>query len=49
MRIAVEENLLVHLGYRPGNFITRDGLLVTVWPGERVDEKLSRKINDIFV
>ena len=49
MRIAVEENLLIHLGYRPGNFITRRSVLVTVWPGEKVDEKLSRKINAIFI
>jgi uncharacterized membrane protein len=49
IRIAVEENLLLHLGYRPGNFITRGGLLVTVWPGERVDERLSEKINAIFI
>jgi len=49
IRIAVEENLLVHLGYRPGNFITRGSALVTVWPGERVDEGLSEKINAIFI
>ena len=49
MRIAVEENLLIHLGYRPGNFITRGSVLVTVWPGEKVDETLSRKINAIFI
>jgi uncharacterized membrane protein len=49
MRIAVEENLLIHLGYRPGHFITRGGVLVTVWPGERVDETLSEKINAIFI
>jgi uncharacterized membrane protein len=49
MRIAVEENLLIHLGYRPGNFITRGSVLVTVWPGERVDEGLSEKINAIFI
>ncbi len=49
MRIAVEENLLIHLGYRPGNFITRGSVLVTVWPGERVDEKFSKRINAIFI
>jgi uncharacterized membrane protein len=49
MRIAVEENLLIHLGYRPGNFITRGSVLVTVWPGERVDEGLSEKINAVFI
>ena len=49
MQIAVEENLLIHLGYRPGNFITRGSVLVTVWPGEKVDETLSGKINAIFI
>jgi uncharacterized membrane protein len=49
MRIAVEEDLLIHLGYHPGNFITRGSVLVTVWPGDKVDETLSRKINAIFI
>ena len=49
MRIAVEENLLIHLGYHPGNFITRGSVLVTVWPGDKVDETLSEKINTIFI
>ena len=49
MRIAVEEKLLIHLGYHPGNFITRGSVLVTVWPGDRVDETLSGKINAIFI
>jgi uncharacterized membrane protein len=49
MRIAVEENLLIHLGYRPGDFITQGSFLVTVWPGEKVDDRLSKKINTIFI
>jgi uncharacterized membrane protein len=49
MQIAVEENLLIHLDYRPGNFITRGSVLVTVWPGDKVDGNLSTKINAIFI
>ncbi len=49
MGIAVEADLLVHLGYRPGNFITRGSVLVTVWPGEKVDPELAEKINAIFI
>ncbi|MFZ0242733.1 MAG: DUF2254 domain-containing protein [Desulfobacterales bacterium] len=49
MDIAVNQNLLIHLGYRPGDFITRNGILVTIWPGAAVDEKLSKKINAIFI
>jgi len=30
MRIAVEADLLVHLGHRPGDFVTQGGTLVTV-------------------
>ena len=37
MRIAVEENLLIYLDYRPGDFITQGSFLVTVWPGEKVE------------
>ena len=49
LRIAVEEDLLIHLAYRPGNFITQGNILVTIWPGEKVDEELSGKINAIFI
>jgi uncharacterized membrane protein len=49
LRIAVEKDLLIHLGIRPGNFITRGNILVTVWPGEKVDQRLSKKINAIFI
>jgi len=49
IRIASEEDLLIHLGYRPGNFITRGNTLVTVWPGDKVDQKLSKKINAIII
>ena len=49
MQIAVEENLLIHLGYRPGDFITQNNVLVTVWPGNQVDHGLSEKINAVFI
>lgn len=49
MQIAVEKDLLIHLGFRPGDFITRGSILVTVWPGRRVDNALSSNINAIFI
>jgi uncharacterized membrane protein len=49
MRMAVESDLLVHLGHRPGDFITQGGALVTVWPGEKIDERLEKKFNTIFI
>lgn len=47
--LAVERNLLIHLDYRPGNFITQGNALVTVWPGTEVDDGLTRKINELFI
>lgn len=49
LAIAIEYDLLIHLGYRPGNFITRGSDLVTVWPGHKVDERLSEQINCLFI
>lgn len=49
MKIALAEDLLIHIGYRPGDFVTQRSTLVTVWPGERIDEPLKKKINAIFI
>ncbi len=49
MSIAFKENLLIYLGYRPSDFITTGSVIVTVWPGTRVNDKLSDKINDVFI
>ena len=49
MDIAVEENLLLYLGHRPGNFITKGDVLVTVWPGSKVNSTLSDAINGVFI
>jgi len=47
--VATEENLLIYLGYRPGDFITKGSALVTVWPGTKVNDKLSDMINAVFI
>ncbi len=49
MGIALENSLIIHVAYRPGDFITRGSTLVTVRPGRLVDESLSKKINAIFI
>jgi uncharacterized membrane protein len=49
MRIAVQEDLLVYLGYRPGEFVTSGSGLVTVWPGHKVDASLAGRLNDVFI
>ena len=49
INVATEENLLIHLDYRPGDFITKGSVLVTVWPGTKVNDKLSDEINTVFI
>jgi len=49
MQTATEENLLIHLGFRPGDFIIKNSVLVTVWPGNKVEAGLSGKINAAFI
>lgn len=49
MKIATENNLTVRLNYRPGNFVVQGSNFVMVWPSERVNKKLTQKINDAFI
>lgn len=49
MKLARKHNLLLRLKYRPGKFVIQGSDLVMVWPGERVDQKLTDQINDAFV
>lgn len=49
MQIARENNLLLRVQHRPGKFVVQGSDLVLVWPGEQVNKKLSRKINDVFI
>lgn len=48
MKVAKENDLLIRLNHRPGNFVVRLSELVMVWPGERVNKKLTQKLNDAF-
>jgi uncharacterized membrane protein len=49
LKLAIEQNLLIHLGHRPGDFITKGCKLTTVWPGEKVDDALSKKVNALII
>ena len=49
MKIACQHNLLLRLQYRPGKFVIQGSNLVMVWPGERVNRKLTDRINDAFI
>jgi len=49
MKIACKHKLLLRLKYRPGKFVVQGSNLVMVWPGERVNQKLTAQINDAFI
>lgn len=49
MKIARKHNLLLRVESRPGKFVIKDSNLVTVFPGELVNRKLSKQINDAFI
>ncbi len=49
MRLAVENDLLIILWYRPGGFIVRSSKIMEVWPSERVSEELISQLSDTFI
>jgi uncharacterized membrane protein len=49
MALAKEENALVRLERRPGQYVVMGCPLVTVWPGDRVTGSLEERINSAFV
>ncbi|MEW5856320.1 MAG: DUF2254 domain-containing protein [Cyanobacteriota bacterium] len=49
MKIATSKDLLLRLKYRPGKFIVEGSELVMIWPGERVNKKLTQHLNQIFI
>lgn len=49
MRTAVENDCILSLHTRPGTFIAAGEDLVTVWPREHWDEKLTARVNGSFL
>lgn len=49
MRIAKSNDLLLRLKKRPGKFVVQGTELVKVWPGEQVNQKVIRQLNDAFL
>lgn len=49
MKIACRDRLLLRINYRPGKFAVKDQVLVTAYPQERVNRKLTSQINDAFI
>ncbi|MBD1904585.1 DUF2254 domain-containing protein [Funiculus sociatus GB2-A5] len=49
MKIATSKDFLLRLKYRPGKFIVEGSELVMIWPGERVNKKLTQHLNQAFI
>jgi len=49
MKIACKHNLLVRLKVRPGKFLIQGSDLALVFPGKKVNKKLTKQINDAFI
>jgi len=49
MNIARKYNLLLRVESRPGKFVVKNSKLVMVFPGELVNQKLTKQINDVFI
>lgn len=49
MKLAVENDLVVRLEYRPGDFVISGNALIKVSPAERCDRDLSDRIRGTFV
>jgi uncharacterized membrane protein len=49
MQITRKHNLLLRVKFRPGKFVIKGSDLVMVFPGERVNQKLVKQINDAFI
>ncbi|MTJ10996.1 DUF2254 domain-containing protein [Anabaena sp. UHCC 0204] len=49
IKITAKYNLLVRLQTRPGKFVVQGSDLIWVFPSEKVNKKLTQKINDAFI
>jgi uncharacterized membrane protein len=47
--IAEEEDLIVRLEQRPGNYVVASCPLVLIWPGSRVTNRLTERLHPLFV
>ncbi len=48
LRIATEADVTLKLEHRPGDYIICDGMLMNVWPKQRCDEALQRRLAKTF-
>ncbi|WP_416670390.1 DUF2254 domain-containing protein [Egbenema bharatensis] len=49
MKLARQHDLLIHLRHRPGKFIIQNSDIARVYPAERVNSDLARRINKTLI
>lgn len=49
LALASEEDLIVRLERRPGNYVVARGPLALIWPGSRVTDRLTDQVQSLFV
>lgn len=49
LRLAEENDLVLRLRKRPGDFIPRNGTVADVWPGEKLTDRLAGRLRATFV
>ena len=49
LALAMEEDLVVRLERRPGNYVVASCPLALVWPGSRVTDRLTDQVQSLFV
>lgn len=49
MEIAIENDLIVRLEYRPGHFVIQGSELALIWPKEKVNDQLIDKMKGLFI
>ena len=49
LALAMEEDLVVRLERRPGNYVVASCPLAMIWPGSRVTDRLTDHVNSLFV
>ena len=49
LELAIEEDLVVRLERKPGNYVVAGCPLVSIWPGSRVTGPLTKQVHSLFV
>lgn len=49
LALAMEEDLVVRLERKPGNYVVAGCSLVLIWPGSRVTDQLTKQVQSLFV